>query len=711
MVAAVPFVRAPETEDPPGFDAFTTDAYARVQYLKPVPGGARLALSDLRGILYVMDADGSSLAEYLDLRTESVGLHTSGSPNEKGLLGFAFHPEFAESGQPGYGKFYTAFSVDEDTGVADYLDNIGLHENVVREWTATDPEAATFAGSSREVLRIGQLHWELNIGTLAFNPASAAGSVDYGNLYIAMGDGSSGEDVQMAGQDLSSPAAAILRIDPLGGDGNRGYGIPSDNPFAGVSGVVPEIWAYGLRHPQHFSFDATGKMFITDIGEDQVEEVNIGRAGANYGWRLREGTFATAYGAGAAPHHDGPVFVRPEETAGTFDYPVVQYDHKHTQAVEEGHALATGFVYEGSEIASLQGKYVFADLISGRLFAVDVDGLTPGAPAEFEEVRLTFDGVEHPLLDVVGYANPFESWHDANAKRVDVRLAVDHDGELYILTKGDGWIRRLAAPGPEVSVAPVASSVVEGAPAVFTVALGATASEELTVSVGVTESGSTLSGTPPTSVTIGQGDTSATLTVPTAADTVVEADSTVTATLEAGSGYTLGDALSASVTVEDDDPAPSLVLSVSSTKIDEDGGTATVTVSTGSGSTFASDQTVGLRVAGTATEVADYTVSGKTLTLPAGSGTTASMVTATVTGVDDSLDDDDETIEVSGSRNGVAFGSTQTIAIEDDDWPVLTVTFRQADYRVAEGRTCRPAHYAERRARAPGDRFRSTLRA
>ena len=110
-----------------------------------------------------------------------------------------------------------------------------------------------------------------------------------------------------------------------------------------------------------------------------------------------------------------------------------------------------------------------------------------------------------------------------------------------------------------------------------------------------------------------------------------------------------------------------------------------MTVSTGSGSTFASDQTVGLRVAGTATEAADFTVSGKTLTLPAGSGTTASMVTATVTGVDDSLDDDDETIEVSGSRNGVAFGSTQTIAIEDDDWPVLTVTFRQADYRVAEG--------------------------
>ncbi len=137
--------------------------------------------------------------------------------------------------------------------------------------------------------------------------------------------------------------------------------------------------------------------------------------------------------------------------------------------------------------------------------------------------------------------------------------------------------------------------------------------------------------------------------------------------------------------IEDNDAAPSLALSVNASTINEDGGTAAVTVSTGSGSTFATAQTVRLAVAGTATEASDYTVSVKTLTLPAGSGTNASMVSATVTGLDDNLDDDDETIEITGSRNGVAFGSRQTIAIEDDDWPELTVTFRQADYRVAEG--------------------------
>ena len=150
-------------------------------------------------------------------------------------------------------------------------------------------------------------------------------------------------------------------------------------------------------------------------------------------------------------------------------------------------------------------------------------------------------------------------------------------------------------------------------------------------------------------------------------------------------GLTVTPAGGLALDIEDNDAAPTLVLSVSASTIDEDGGTATVTVSTGAGSTFATDQTVRLSVAGTATETSDYTISSKSLTLPAGMGTDASMVTATVTGVDDTLDDDDETIEITASRGGTAFGARQTVTISDDDWPELTVTFRALDYRVAEG--------------------------
>ena len=139
------------------------------------------------------------------------------------------------------------------------------------------------------------------------------------------------------------------------------------------------------------------------------------------------------------------------------------------------------------------------------------------------------------------------------------------------------------------------------------------------------------------------------------------------------------------VTIADNDAAPSLALSVSASTIDEDGGTAMVTVSTGSGSTFATDQTVRLAVAGTATETSDYTVSGKTLTLPAGIGTSAATVSATLTGMDDDLDDDDETVVISGTHNGVAFGDRRTVTIEDDDDPEVTVSFAQSGYRAAEG--------------------------
>ena len=140
-----------------------------------------------------------------------------------------------------------------------------------------------------------------------------------------------------------------------------------------------------------------------------------------------------------------------------------------------------------------------------------------------------------------------------------------------------------------------------------------------------------------------------------------------------------------SIQLADNDPAPSLGLSVDKPSFAEDGGTTTVTVSTGSGSTFATAQTVRLSLAGTATETADYTISGKTLTLPAGAGTSASMVTATLAGVDDDLDDDGETVVISGTHNGVAFGDRRTVTIEDDDDPEVTVSFAQAGYRAAEG--------------------------
>ena len=433
-VSVEPFVRAPMTTDP-AQPVGTNAAHARLQYLKPIPDGSgRVAFSDVRGLLYVASADGSSVSTYLDLRTRDVDFFNVAFPNESGLLGFAFHPDFGNPGTAGYGKLYIGFSGARKSA-ADAPANplmayiSGHQESVISEWTAADPSADVFAGTMRELLRVPQFSPTHNVGTLAFNPTAAAGSPDYGMLYACLGDGGGANDPHEHGQNRGTLLGSIIRIDPLGGGEDAPYGIPADNPFTDDADAVPELWAYGLRHAQHFSWGPDGRLYINDIGQDQVEEVNLGVAGANYGWRVREGTFATAYGLGTL--RIGQVYDLPADD-GAFEYPVAQYDHG------EGYAIGSGYAYSGTRIDALKGKYVFGDITRGRLFAIDTAGLAPGNPAPVEEVRLLFDGEERDLLDVAGFANTYHG-----GMRADLRLGEDAEGELYLLTKGDGWIRKL----------------------------------------------------------------------------------------------------------------------------------------------------------------------------------------------------------------------------------------------------------------------------
>ena len=431
MVAVEKRFRLPRLEDMSTGGA-TTDAHARIQYLNPVGAkSGRMAICDLRGALYLADAEGKAAQLYLNHRDYPISFDNSSMPNETGLAGFAFHPDFSAKGRPGYGKFYTAFSATSGSGEATYLkDDAGSHESVIVEWTATDPAAIPFKGTYREVFRIGQFAPNHNIGTLSFNPSAKRRSSDYGNLYFSLGDGGASFDPKDYGQSLEVPQGAILRINPLSRSKDRAYGIPNDNPFVSESNAAPEIWAYGLRHPQHFSFDKKGRMFICDIGQKEVEEVNIGAIGGNFGWRIREGTFATGFGIEGV--EVGPVFELPHDGPETFIDPVAQYDH------EEGRAIGSGFAYEGRKIKSLKGKFVFADLVRGRLFYIDAGNLEPGIPAEIKELRLMIEGREQDLLDTAGYPNTYN-----RGMRADLRLGIDEDKELYLLTKGDGWVRKL----------------------------------------------------------------------------------------------------------------------------------------------------------------------------------------------------------------------------------------------------------------------------
>ncbi len=168
----------------------------------------------------------------------------------------------------------------------------------------------------------------------------------------------------------------------------------------------------------------TGTMFSMDIGEDLAEEINIINPGGNYGWSEREGNFLL--GGGALPVGDSG-----------FIYPVAQYDH------EEGHAIAGGFAYRGDNIPALQGKFIFGDIVNGRVFYSDVDELIavddgdPSTMATISELQLIYDGSNQDLIDIVSGAL------GTTAFRTDLRLAVDSRGELFLMTKQDGSIREI----------------------------------------------------------------------------------------------------------------------------------------------------------------------------------------------------------------------------------------------------------------------------
>jgi len=263
-----------------------------------------------------------------------------------------------------------------------------------------------------------------------FNPNLRPGDDGYGAMFIGVGDGGnwpSRPDPFDQAQDPRRALGKILRIDPLG-SGEQAYGIPPSNPFRGRPGWLGEIWALGLRHPQNLSFDrgGSGALLIADIGQNQIEEVNLGRKGANYGWPLREGTFAT--------NRNNPdiLYELPGNDRG-FAYPVAQYDRGEARGSSKA-AIAGGFVYRGNAVPALFGHYLFGDLVSGRVFHVPVRDLQAGRQTAAKELTLRRRGQPVTLMALVGGTN----------RRVDLRFGQDEAGEVYILTKQDGRIRKLA---------------------------------------------------------------------------------------------------------------------------------------------------------------------------------------------------------------------------------------------------------------------------
>jgi glucose/arabinose dehydrogenase len=259
-----------------------------------------------------------------------IFLNVSGNlstESEQGLLGLAFHPNFSSNGY-----FYVHYSPNATT-------------SRISRFTASNATSADL-GSELILMDIPQPAMNHNGGQLAFGPD--------GFLYLAIGDGGGSGDPDNNAQTRSNLLGNILRIDVDNPADGLNYSIPNGNPFVGESDVRPEIYAYGLRNPWRMSFDTlTDDLWTADVGQNSREEINIIESGGNYGWKLFEGTFC---------------FSGDCDEAGLVP-PIFEYDQSNADR-----SITGGYVYRGNDLTTISGKYIYGDFVSGRIWALELDG-------------------------------------------------------------------------------------------------------------------------------------------------------------------------------------------------------------------------------------------------------------------------------------------------------------------------------------------------
>lgn len=287
----------------------------------------RLFIEEQGGIIYVFENDSQTTEKtiFLDIREKITT-----ASNEQGLLGLAFHPDYESNGY-----FYVNYTA------------AGSGRTVISRFTVSgeNPDEAD-PNSETEILSYAQPFGNHNGGHLAFGPD--------GYLYISVGDGGSGGDPDENAQDRTTLLGSILRIDVDNPQNGNQYGMPPDNPFAGNDeGFREEIFAYGLRNPWRFSFDPeTSDLWAGDVGQNSWEEIHIIENGLNYGWDIIEGSNCFEPKTGC-------------DTSG-LELPVHEYPHSNQNGSVTG-----GFVYRGESIPELNGFYIFADFLSGRIWGFD----------------------------------------------------------------------------------------------------------------------------------------------------------------------------------------------------------------------------------------------------------------------------------------------------------------------------------------------------
>ncbi len=490
MLELADYAAMPVTAQPGGEN--TMAQLSRVNFLRDEPGGERFFVNDLNGPLYILDKQTKTFTTYLDFNG------AGGRPGlfrrfffernfATGLTNVLFDPDYANNG-----TFYTLHFEDPAVGgsaaarrgVVNGLDLSGYQttrpipptpdyrgeieaEVVLMEWTDRNTANTTFEGTARELLRLEHVRRIHPMGEMTFNPYAQPGDPDWRVMYIGIGDASTGDargDTRLMPQRLDSFMAKILRIVPdldehtatsRVSESGR-YRIPNDNPHAAVEGARAEIWVSGVRNPHRMTWYRDPEradspyLFAFNIGATAWETVFIVRKGANFGYPVREGTEARSEDGSEPRPEDDTLPVRISNTAvrGTITptYPVIAY-----QTHVAGDAIAGGLVYRGSSLPALRDKLVFGDITTGRIWyaalsdVIAADDGDPETVAPIHEMEWNLRALTEATYRARGGASetlPGVGVASGNG-RVDLRFAEDDDGEVYVLTKSDGMIRRI----------------------------------------------------------------------------------------------------------------------------------------------------------------------------------------------------------------------------------------------------------------------------
>jgi len=375
------------------------DGYKKPVFITSYPNNAKLLyIVEQAGLIKIIN-DGKKLSRpFFDINKRVVNPNRPG--DERGLLGFAFHPNHTNNG-----KFYI-----------NYMDNDG---NTIISEFSTNSELRADHKSERIILKLKQPYGNHNGGDIQFGPD--------GYLYISIGDGGKAGDPLNAGQDLSSLFGKIIRIDIE----QKPYGIPKSNPFFGQKDKREEIWAWGLRNVWRFSFDKqTGDKYLADVGQNKWEEVNFepasSKGGLNYGWRIMEANHC--YDPKENCPTEGlikPIIEYPNDANHpAFAFRIIE-ELSFSETDVEGCSVTGGYVYRGQKIKSMQGQYIFGDYCSGNIWTLKVvNGKAINFKNRTEEINI--GGGEFTT-----YISSFGQDSDGEI------YIIDYNGGIYKLIESD----------------------------------------------------------------------------------------------------------------------------------------------------------------------------------------------------------------------------------------------------------------------------------